>query len=98
MVRSSVARSRALLTSSVRHATMCGHRETASTRGKQEPPVLDRRARTGHFFLAIASILLPSGTSALQAQTAAGVVSHVKVVSDKVEDVASLDDWKQAFI
>ena len=27
-----------------------------------------------------------------------GVVSHVKVVSDKVEDVSSLDAWKKSFI
>jgi hypothetical protein len=27
-----------------------------------------------------------------------GVVSHIKVLSDKVEDVSSLETWKQAFI
>ncbi len=27
-----------------------------------------------------------------------GVVSHVKVLSDKVEDVSSLEDWKKSFI
>ncbi|MCS6860508.1 MAG: hypothetical protein NZT92_09335, partial [Abditibacteriales bacterium] len=27
-----------------------------------------------------------------------GVVSHIKVLSDKVEDVSSLEAWKQAFI
>ena len=28
----------------------------------------------------------------------AGVVSHVSVLSDKVEDVSSLDAWKRSFI
>jgi hypothetical protein len=31
-------------------------------------------------------------------QSAVGVVSHVKVLSDKVEDVSSLEAWKKSFI
>jgi len=45
-----------------------------------------------------ASVLLTAAVQGTYAQTAAGVVSHVKVVSDKVEDVSSLEAWKNSFI
>jgi hypothetical protein len=41
-------------------------------------------------------------SSTIQAQAApanpAGVVSHIKVLSDKIEDVSSLEAWKGSFI
>lgn len=51
-----------------------------------------------------AAIVMFVAGAELQAQepkakaAAVGVVSHVKVVSDKVEDVSSLDAWKSSFI
>src|SRR4051794_2556037 len=36
--------------------------------------------------------------AAKPAAPAAGVVSHVKVVSDKVRDVSSLEAWKKAYL
>src|SRR5215211_2416219 len=37
-------------------------------------------------------------TSPARADDAAGVVCHVKVLSDKVPDVSSLDAWKRSFL
>jgi hypothetical protein len=42
--------------------------------------------------------LLLLAWSAVAAEPAVGVVSHVKVVSDKVDDVSSLDAWKKSFL
>jgi len=48
--------------------------------------------------LCLALVLaLPTAVAAAPAP-APGVVSHVKVLSDKVPDVSSLDAWKQSFI
>ena len=33
-----------------------------------------------------------------KAERSAGVVCHVKVLSDKVEDVSSMDAWKRSFL
>ncbi len=55
------------------------------------------RGRRYHLIL----LLLLAAASPLLANEAdapVGVVSHVKVVSDKVEDVSSLQAWKQSFI
>ena len=35
---------------------------------------------------------------AAEAARPAGVVSHIKVLSDKVPDVSSLEAWKKSFI
>src|SRR5678810_1029062 len=36
--------------------------------------------------------------AAAPAAPAGGVVSHIKVVSDKIEDVSSFESWKKSFI
>lgn len=53
-----------------------------------------------HWFALGALLVGTAGTPALHAadEPEAGVVCHVKVVSDKVEDVSSLEAWKQSFI
>src|SRR3954454_22960690 len=38
------------------------------------------------------------GLPALAVEPAVGIVSHVKVVSDKTDDVSSLEAWKSSFI
>ncbi len=47
-------------------------------------------------------LLLPTvflaATPVIAAEPAVGVVSHVTVLSDKVEDVSSLDAWKRSFL
>jgi hypothetical protein len=44
-------------------------------------------------------VLLEAGIAyAEEASTTVGVVSHIKVLSDKVEDVSSLEAWKKTFI
>src|SRR5205814_1196304 len=54
--------------------------------------------------LLAACAALPGGNAAPAARPAptsagpAGVVCHVKVLSDKVEDVSSLEAWKKSFI
>src|SRR6185437_5605225 len=44
------------------------------------------------------SVLLASPALRAADNAAPGVVSHIKVVSDKVEDVSCLQAWKQSFI
>ncbi|MCL2639490.1 MAG: hypothetical protein FWD53_01460 [Phycisphaerales bacterium] len=51
---------------------------------------------TARITLALAASVLLS--TAVQSTFAQGVVSRVKVVSDKVEDVSSLEAWKKSFI
>jgi hypothetical protein len=51
--------------------------------------------RPAAFFSAASLFLFPIS---LLAADGPGVVSHIKVVSDKVEDVSSLEAWKQSFI
>ena len=41
---------------------------------------------------------LAMAAPAAGAEPAVGVVSHVKVLSDKVPDVSSMEAWKEAFI
>src|SRR3954466_1014132 len=55
--------------------------------------------RNGQKYFAWAPAILALGTlcNAFCAE-GAGVVSHVKVLSDKVEDVSSLEAWKKSFI
>ncbi|MBI3831897.1 MAG: hypothetical protein HY291_20410 [Planctomycetes bacterium] len=43
----------------------------------------------------IVSVLL---AGVLRAEESPGVVSHIKVLSDKVEDVTTLEDWKKTYI
>ena len=51
--------------------------------------------RTGFMVLvAWTMISAPSGVGA----EPMGVVSHVKVLSDKIEDVSSIEAWKRSFI
>ncbi|HUV38696.1 MAG TPA: hypothetical protein VMY39_03740, partial [Planctomycetota bacterium] len=45
-----------------------------------------------------AAVLAGVLAAELSAQDEVGVVSHVKVLSDKVEDVSSLAAWKRSFI
>src|SRR5690242_5282823 len=53
-------------------------------------------------FVSIRRIIVAAGlASALCASAQAqqvGIVSHVKIVSDKVPDVSSMDAWKASFI
>ncbi len=53
-------------------------------------------------FLAFSSAALAQAPAGIgggsAAQKSVGVVSHIKVLSDKVEDVSSLDAWKKTFI
>jgi hypothetical protein len=51
-------------------------------------------------FIAIlaASLLLPAVLLAQDSATRPGVVSHVKIVADKVEDVSSLEAWRNSVI
>jgi len=55
---------------------------------------------TGRLGLSIALglALAAAGRGALAAETQPGVVCNIKVVSDKVEDVTTLDDWKRSYI
>ena len=45
-----------------------------------------------------AAVLAAVLAAELSAQDGVGVVSHVKVLSDKVEDVSSMEAWKRSFI
>jgi len=55
--------------------------------------------KPGSFWRVCAAILFVVTLSRVSAEDAKpGVVSFVKVVSDKVEDVSNLDTWKTAFI
>lgn len=45
-----------------------------------------------------ATLLLSTGLWAAQPAPPVGVVSHVQVRSDKIEDVSSLEAWKKSFI
>ncbi len=56
--------------------------------------------RFGFLLLACLALLIAAtfGQAASAAELPAGVVSHVKVVSDKVEDVSSLEAWKRSFL
>ena len=47
---------------------------------------------------ATACLLAPHFSFTATAAERAGIVSHVKVLSDKVEDVSSLEAWKRSFI
>jgi hypothetical protein len=55
-----------------------------------------------HVLILLVSLLLVSSASVLgsspPAEKPVGVVSHVKVLSDKVPDVSSLEAWKKSFI
>ena len=46
----------------------------------------------------LAAALLVSACVVRAGDSAPGVVSHIKVLSDKVEDVSSLEAWKKSFI
>ena len=65
------------------------------------PASLGREPNTGRMQLRLTPLLLMIAASPLLAQDGTlpvGVVSHIKVTSDKVEDVSSLEAWKQSFI
>lgn len=49
-------------------------------------------------FRSILSLVLIAATYGVRAAEEAGVVSYVKVLSDKVEDVSNLEAWKKSFI
>jgi hypothetical protein len=51
-------------------------------------------ARLSSIILTLLLLALPT----LAAEPSVGIVSHIKVVSDKVEDVSSLDAWKKSFL
>jgi hypothetical protein len=48
--------------------------------------------------LAVIAFVLGGALRAGEAPVKPGVVSHIKVVSDKVDDVSSLEAWKKSFI
>jgi len=48
--------------------------------------------------LAFALVAVAAGAAASEPASGPGVVSHVKVVSDKVDDVSSLEAWRRSFI
>ncbi len=50
------------------------------------------------FVLSLATTLVPVVCPAAEPAAQVGVVSHVKVLSDKVPDVSSLEAWKKSFI
>lgn len=52
--------------------------------------------RTVALVLTVAVVVALSAMA--RAQTPAGIVSHIKVLSDKVEDVSSVEAWKKSFI
>jgi hypothetical protein len=43
-------------------------------------------------------VVLVGGLPGVTSERAVGVVCHVKVLSDKVEDVSSMEAWKKSFI
>ncbi len=47
--------------------------------------------------IGVAGLML-SMANGLSVAGEVGVVSHIKVLSDKVEDVSSLEAWKASFI
>lgn len=55
-------------------------------------------SKTRILALAVTVALLNCGATIVRAEEAVGVVSHIKVLSDKVEDVSSLEAWKASFI
>lgn len=48
--------------------------------------------------IALMTLILAGPTAMAGGPSAPGVVSHIKVVSDKVEDVSSLEAWKRSFL
>ncbi len=58
------------------------------------------RPPSSAWLIAACLVLVPAADGAEAAAPAAapGVVSHVKVLSDKVPDVSSLEAWKQSFL
>ncbi|MGD0089514.1 MAG: hypothetical protein ABSE73_06295 [Planctomycetota bacterium] len=56
------------------------------------------RFRSNRFVALAACAALLCACACRAGETAPGVVSHIKVVSDKVEDVSTLEDWKKAYI
>jgi hypothetical protein len=55
-------------------------------------------SRLNQFVALLVCVVLLCACAARAAETAPGIVSHIKVVSDKVEDVTTLEDWKKACI
>lgn len=55
-------------------------------------PIDTNRAST---FLLLAALSWAMAVAAAEAPRPVGVVSHVKVLSDKVQDVSSLEAWKR---
>lgn len=53
---------------------------------------------SNRFVVLLAAALLVSACIARAGDALPGVVSHIKVLSDKVEDVSSLEAWKKSFI
>ncbi|MCY3022842.1 MAG: hypothetical protein NTW87_28005, partial [Planctomycetota bacterium] len=56
------------------------------------------RSIANRFVALLAAGLLLSACMLRAGDAAPGVVSHIKVVSDKVEDVSTLEDWRKAYI
>jgi len=55
--------------------------------------------RTCHWIVMVLGVMAVSAPAAPPSgQPPVGIVSHVKVLSDKVEDVSSLEAWKKSFI
>jgi hypothetical protein len=48
--------------------------------------------------LCLCSVAACTGVLAASEESAPGVVSHVKILSDKVEDVSSMEAWKKTYI
>lgn len=57
-----------------------------------------RFRRLSRLLAAIVTPILFGNSRSLPAAQPVGIVSHVKVLSDKVEDVSSLDAWKKSFV
>src|SRR5918993_384991 len=70
-----------------------------SFRSEDETMFALRRCRYSPIHVgAIFAFLCTGAASAPEPPEQAGVVSHVKVVSDKVKDVSSYDAWKASYI
>ena len=52
----------------------------------------------GGLALVAAMAVMAHGAAAPAAKGEVGIVSHIKVLSEKVEDVSSLEDWKKTYI
>jgi hypothetical protein len=61
-------------------------------------PIAARSLVSATILVLAASSVRAADKAVAPAAPAGGVVSHIKIVSDKIEDVSSFDAWKKSFI